>query len=55
MCREKIRRAEAQLELNLAAGVKENKKNFTNKSTVRGGPGMLLSSSGPPGAGRKGC
>ena len=28
MCREKIRKAKAQLELNLAAGVKENKKLF---------------------------
>ena len=28
MCREKIRKAKAQLELNLAAGVKGNKKLF---------------------------
>ena len=28
MCREKIRKAKAQLELNLAAGVKRNKKPF---------------------------
>src|SRR5699024_12032505 len=28
MCREKIRKAKAQLELNLAAGVKRNKKLF---------------------------
>ena len=28
MCREKIRKAKAQLELNLAVGVKEDKKIF---------------------------
>ena len=28
MCREKIRKAKAQLELNLAIGIKENKKHF---------------------------
>ena len=38
MCREKVRKVEAQLELNLAAGVKWNKKLFTNISTVRGRP-----------------
>ena len=37
MCREKTRKAEAQLELNLATGVKENKELFTNIFTVRGG------------------
>ena len=38
MCREKLRKAKAQLELSLAAGVKENKKNiFTNTLTVSGG------------------
>ena len=41
MCREKIRKAKAQLELNLAAGVKGNKKLFTSISTVRGGPGRI--------------
>jgi len=28
MCREKIRKAKAQLELNLAVGIKKNKKTF---------------------------
>jgi len=37
MWREKIRKAKAQLELNLATGVKENKELFTNIFTVRGG------------------
>ena len=38
MYREKIRKAKAQLELSLAAGIKENKKNiFTNTLTVSGG------------------
>jgi len=41
MCREKIRKANAQLELNLAAGVKGNKKLFYSISTVRGGPGRI--------------
>ena len=41
MCREKIRKAKAQLELNLAAGVKGNKKLFYSISTVRGGPGRI--------------
>ena len=37
MCRENIRKAEAQPELNLAFGIKENKQLFTNILTVRGG------------------
>ena len=37
MCREKIRKAKAQLELNLATGVERYKKPFTNTSVVRGG------------------
>ena len=38
MCREKTRKAKAQPELNLAIGVKENKKIFfTNILIVRGG------------------
>ena len=40
MCREKIRKAKAQLELKLAAGVKGNKKLFTSISAVRG-PGRI--------------
>ena len=37
MCREKIRKAKAHSELNLADGVKENKKLFINILIVRGG------------------
>lgn len=36
-CREKIRKAKVQLELNLATGVKGKKIFLTNISTVRGG------------------
>ena len=35
MCREKIRKAKAQLELNLAAGVKGNKKLFYKYSSLQ--------------------
>ena len=37
MCREKIRKAKAQLELNLVIEIKENKRLFINILTVRGG------------------
>ena len=36
ICREKTRKAEAQLELNLATGVKENKNFLTNILTLKG-------------------
>ena len=50
MCREKIRKAKAQLEINLAIGIKENKKHFykhiNNKRTAKENLHPLLDAAG---------